>query len=330
MFGTHECSGVTVGGWASAGYTSYNTGMFNNHPDTVDLNQAWIYAEKAIDNGGCGFDWGFRFDYMYGSDGQDTQAFSNNAGVWDEGWDHGNFYGQAIPQAYVEVAYNDLSVKLGHFYTIVGYEVVGAPGNFFYSHSFTMFNSEPFTHTGALATYNLSDDVTLYGGWTTGWDTGFDANGGDTFLGGASLKMTDDLTVTYALTAGKIGIGTNQTGYSHSVVADLALSENWNYVFQNDLVSYGAVNKSVGVNQYLFYTLSDCVSVGGRFEWWQSTTAAGIERDLYEVTVGLNYKPHSNLTIRPEVRWDKDNAGVLIPAAHNDKAGFGIDAVVTF
>ena len=42
---------------------------------------------------------------------------------------------------------------------------------------------EPFTHTGALADYKLSDQVTLYGGWVQGWDSGFNnannANGPD-------------------------------------------------------------------------------------------------------------------------------------------------------
>ena len=64
--------------------------------------------------------------------------------------DHGP-YGWAMPQAYFEVAYGNWSVKAGHFYTIVGYEVIPATGNFFYSHSLTMFNTEPFTHTGVLA-----------------------------------------------------------------------------------------------------------------------------------------------------------------------------------
>ena len=63
-------------------------------------------------------------------------------------------YGWAMPQAYGEVGYGDWSVKVGHFFTPVGYEVVPATGNFFYSHSLTLFNSEPFTHTGVLGTYS--------------------------------------------------------------------------------------------------------------------------------------------------------------------------------
>ncbi len=96
----------------------------------------------------CGFDIGGRIDYIYGTDGPDTQAFGIDNDHWDNGWDNGNDYGSAIPQLYMEAGYGDLSVKVGHFYTIIGYEVVQAPDNFFYSHAYTMYNSEPFTHTG--------------------------------------------------------------------------------------------------------------------------------------------------------------------------------------
>ena len=61
------------------------------------------------------------------------------------------------------------SVKVGHFYTIIGWEVVTAPDNFFYSHAYTMYNSEPFTHTGVLGhAWPLTEDVEVYGGYTLG------------------------------------------------------------------------------------------------------------------------------------------------------------------
>lgn len=75
-----------------------------------------------------------------------------------------------------------LTVPAGHFYTIIGYEAVTAPDNFFYSHSFQMWNSEPFTHTGFLGS-GVGGSFEAYGGWTTGWDSGF-ANNDDGFIGG--------------------------------------------------------------------------------------------------------------------------------------------------
>ncbi len=85
---------------------------------------------------------------------------------------------------------DELTVPGGHFYTLVGYEVVQAPDNFFYSNSLTMFNSEPFTHTGFLGN-NLAASLNVYGGWTLGWDTGF-SNTDDSALflaGGGSVSF---------------------------------------------------------------------------------------------------------------------------------------------
>jgi hypothetical protein len=67
-----------------------------------------------------GLGWGARFDAFYGVDGNEGQSFGNiNPGHWDfqNGFDHGA-YEWALPQLYGELAYQDLSVKVGHFYTI--------------------------------------------------------------------------------------------------------------------------------------------------------------------------------------------------------------------
>src|SRR5690606_28962718 len=117
----------------------------------------WLFAERVAANNG---NWGLggRIDAIYGVDAQKMQAFGNpgagirNSGSFDASWDNG-IYGWALPQLYGEVANDELSIKVGHFFTPIGYEVLPSTGNFFYTHSYTMFNSEPFTHTGALATY---------------------------------------------------------------------------------------------------------------------------------------------------------------------------------
>ena len=164
----------------------------------------------------------------------------------------------------------DLNIIMGKFFTIVGYEVVTAPDNFFYSHAFTMYNSEPFTHTGILGSYS-SGDWTFWAGWTLGWDSGFsNLNGGSSWLGGVSMPVTEDIALTYVSTGGNFG-WRGEDGYSHSIVADVVLTERLNYVFQSDLVKAdssvvaggvpGFVNdNSVGINQYFFYTINDLSS----------------------------------------------------------------------
>ncbi len=335
---TDECGEkcITFGGWTQWGYTTSSTGLFNVNPDRVHNNQSWLYIEKVAD-GSEGFDYGFRADFMYGVDGFTTQAFGNNPGRWDfmNGYDFG-IYGWAMPQLYGEVAYGDWAVKVGHFYTLVGYEVVTAPDNFFFSHAFTMFNNEPFTHTGALATYSGIENVEIYGGWTAGWDTGFDRfndgdnSNGSSFLGGAALTLTDDLTVTYIATAGDLG--TRGEGYSHSVVVDAQLTEELNYVFQTDLVetNAGTAPATAGdhqfsINQYLFYWPSECLGYGARAEWWKTSG-----NSIYEVTAGINVKPSANLVIRPEYRYQWTTTPGLLGPLDDSQGIFAVDAIVTF
>ncbi len=231
------------------------------------------------------------------------------------------------------MASGDVSVKLGHFFTIAGYEVVQATGNFFYSHAFTMYNAEPFTHTGVLATIGMGD-LTTYAGWTAGWDTGFDGFGGSTFLGGGSLDLNKHWNITYVTSIGRIGNGTDQSGYSHSIVSKVGITDRLSWISQSDYVDFdGAISgrrHSYGVNNYLIRDLNDCWSVGTRFEWWRTELSPGDIADLYGWTVGLNYKPSKNITVRPELRWNRDTDGFDIPTADNNRLGVGCDVVVTF
>jgi hypothetical protein len=336
-----EDSAYDIGGWTQFGYTSRSTGLFNDQPDGVRNQQTWLYFEKAVD-GSDGLDIGFRVDAVYGADAQDTQSFGNNDGEWDlrDNFNHGDD-GFAIPQLYVEAAAGDLSVKAGHFYTLVGYEVVTAPDNFFMSHAFTMYLSEPFTHTGVVATYSGFENVEFYGGWTAGWDTGFDqSDGGSSFLGGFSLNPCESVALTYIATVGNLGaIG---DGYSHSIVVDTAISDKLNYVVQSDLVTtnadvlgIGEDYESYGLNNYLTYQISDMWGVGTRAEWWNANDAS-----YYEVTAGVNYKPAPNLTFRPELRyqWGDGNEDESQTVTADNPVGlpidegviFGMDAIFTF
>ncbi|QDV59199.1 hypothetical protein Mal33_52270 [Rosistilla oblonga] len=335
LFGCTPC-GVTISGWTEIGYfTKGSDYRFNSRPNEVQLQQAWLTIDKAIDTSE-GFDIGGRIDYIYGTDGPDTQAFGISNNHWDNSFDNGGDYGSAIPQAYVEMGYGDLSVKMGHFYTIIGWEVVQAPDNFFYSHAYTMYNSEPFTHTGALATLAVGDDTEVFGGYTLGWDSGF-ADNGDNFIGGVSTALCDNVNFTYATVFGRFVEETQERGYMQSVVFDVTLTENLQYIFQSDWLdtenaSGAAVRESIGINQYWIYNINDCLAVGGRFEWWNNLdTSTGNKADVYDLTLGCNVKPHSNFIVRPEIRWDwdSDQLGVNENDAKS-QATFGIDSIVLF
>ncbi|GAB5403598.1 MAG: porin [Aureliella sp.] len=334
----NDILGFTVGGWTSIGYHSANNSLFNQHDGNVNLNQAWLYAEKVAD-GSCGLGFGGRIDYVYGVDAQDTQAFGIANGHWDEGWDNG-IYGHAIPQLYAEAAYGDLSVKVGHFYTLIGYEVVGAPGNFFYSHAYTMFNSEPFTHTGALATYNMGDGLTTYGGYVMGWDSGFDDNG-DAFLGGFSYDLSDNMNITNQYIIGRFGEGAaSEAGFMTSSILTTQLTDNVTHVFWVDLLDTDGTGRAVeretfDITNYLLVGLTDNVTWGQRLEYYNVDKGVyGVNAgrsDVYAYTTGLNVGLGTNLLLRPEIRWDWDKDRVA--GLENNRAAqttFGSDLVFTF
>ncbi|TWT88169.1 hypothetical protein Mal64_16460 [Pseudobythopirellula maris] len=344
-----ECSPWDFGFWTQLGYHSNNTRFsttdndalaFNDHPDRINLHQQWFWLERVADASDGMIDWGFRMDLMYGADAASTQSFGNPAGKWDfaNGWDEGGGYGWALPQLYGELAWDDWSLIAGHFYTLVGYEVVTAPDNFFYSHAYTMYNSEPFTHTGLLATYSGVEGLDIYAGYTLGWDSGFEqSNDGSNFIGGLSTGIGPDVTFTYITTIGNFGArSAGESGYSHSLVFDMVLTPEWSYVLQSDLVGYddnlnAGFNDQVGLNQYLFYTASDCLAYGMRFEWWKTDGLS-----FYEATVGMNYRPHANLVFRPELRYDWSPSTVgaqaagLATADDFNQLTFGVDAVLVY
>jgi putative OmpL-like beta-barrel porin-2 len=341
-------SGIEVGGWVSVGghgneYQATLNGPlgFNNLGDGINLHQLWFYAGKEAKTNGCGWDWGARFDYVFGVDGPDTQAFRGTQ--WDNGWTSGD-YGSAIPQLYAEIAVDYLTVKAGYFYTPIGYEVVQAPKNFFYSHSYTQYYIEPFTHTGAVATYDGFENWTFTGGWTAGWDTAFERVGNsDMFLGGATYKPNDDVSVSYMTSAGRFG-NTQRDLYMHSIVMDMNLTERLKWVIQSDLHVQDGQGRELaagGVNQYLFLELSKCWSVGGRFEWLHDRDGAFVRPGLasgnfYNLTAGVNWKPHANFVFRPEVRYDWF-AGTFQPGGlpfdngtKDEQLSFGFDAIFHF
>ena len=89
------------GGWFQQGYHENSNGLFNNRPGRWNQHQLWFYAEREARPTNGQWDWGFRFDLVYGIDAQDTQAFGNTPGTWyfQNGFDFGSF-GWAIPQLY--------------------------------------------------------------------------------------------------------------------------------------------------------------------------------------------------------------------------------------
>jgi hypothetical protein len=364
-------NGITVGGWANAGITYNATNPANgfNGPVTfgdrdseVQLNQLNLFIQRAVATEGTGWDFGGRFDVMFGTDSYYTQSYGALAGHWDLnllGNRNNRFYDLALPQAYAEIyapVGNGLNIKVGHFYTPIGYETVPAPDNFFYTHAYTMQFGEPFTHTGILLNYAVDANWSVVGGALTGsqfggWDGGFDKQLGNWGgLLGATWTSTDkgtsaNITGTYSATSET----DNNAWAMYSIVLKHNITDKTHLVLQHDHgfangISIGGVPKDTewyGVNTHLTYDIKDNLTAGIRAEWFRdqdgfrvfapARTAGGlVGSSYYAVTAGVNWKPMSWLNLRPNVRYDWADGSRPFGNAKQDQFLFSTDFSVTF
>jgi hypothetical protein len=382
--------GIKTYGWIDTGIGANNWASPFNGPITFNdrnwqgqMNQLYLVNEKLVDTTN-GLDWGGRVDLLYGTDYIYTTARgfdgflanqANGSSIYGApSWASSKDYGLAMPQLYGELGYGDHVVRAGHFYTIIGYEVVPAIGNFFYTHAYTMQYGEPFTHTGILDTWTPNDQLTVYAGITNGWDNFSDpinsqgivnpgyinANSNAAFLGGVSFKNSDQTQAfTSTVSSGNepvafIGAPVNVGNRSiWSNVYTNELSDKVTYVFQNDNgwqfnANTGLQNQGqmaglaqwYGINQYLFYTVSDTLVAGMRFEWFRDNngyrvfapirngwvngpTSGGFQGNFFQATWGLNWKPTRNWIIRPELRYDWYSPDDVAGAKANGRLPFG-------
>ena len=76
-------SGIKVGGWINGGATFNPTQLtgfngpvtFNDRSNRAQLNQFYVYLQRAVVAEGKSWDFGFRADFMFGSDAIFTQAY---------------------------------------------------------------------------------------------------------------------------------------------------------------------------------------------------------------------------------------------------------------
>jgi hypothetical protein len=361
--------GAKLGGWLDQGIT------FNAHnpPDGFNgpvglndlnsewqVNQLWLFIDRPMQNDGCGWGLGGRIDLLYGTDWR----FGINHGLEDRiNAFNRQSYGLVIPQMYLEVGYNRLSFKLGHFASpLLVYETVPSILNPLYSHSYAIAFSEPNLVTGVLGEYKLNDRLALFAGFHRGWMMFEDNNHCLDVTGGFRWSSDDKRTsVIYAINSGPQDPAGARNRFSYVLLARHKFTDRFEYIIQHD---YGQEDNAAprnhdaewyGLLQYFLYQLNPKLRAVARFEWFRDDdgvrvhgappaaglrvwpAAPGFVGNFYELTLGLNWKPHPNLIVRPEVRWDwydgTPNQQGLLPfdsGAKDQQFLFAVDMIVTF
>ena len=294
--------------------------------------------EKALKtDGGC-WDIGGRIDLLYGTDYIYAQSlgFETNPDGSPK-WNGAVDYGLAMPQIYTEFGNDKVSMKIGRFYTIIGYESMMATANFFYSMNYAVRYAEPTTHTGGLVTWKKSDELTLYLGGVNGQDETDGITDSLAVLTGFAWTPKDKkYTLNFGLMTGGLGSATadTTTPYAPRTYFSTYLTYNWSKKWQTvsqwdagwqqDYNTAGDTADFWSFTQYLFYTINDKWKAGLRYDMFvdgQGTKLGGL-RDgglvggnplplpsgdagtVQAITAGVNYTYNANLRVRPEVRWD--------------------------
>lgn len=217
----------TYGAWLEAGIyanghgsrTDYQGSYFGNGDfmnnvalSDFQMNQLWLYIAKEMDTR-CGWDWGFRADFGYGTDMYLTQSQgiefgATNFNHLNDRWGDGDYFA-SFPQLYAEIGYGNFGLKFGKFLSPIGHESVMSPERFFYSTSYA-FGASPKTQTGLLASWQVNRCFDVFLGWTTGEDYTRPGEGWNWYANGSDERF---------ITASNMGRGIHQT-YGNSFYSE--------------------------------------------------------------------------------------------------------------
>ncbi len=369
---------INLYGWLEGGYTysgsappgNLITGnVFNTKHERIVLDQAVFNVERTVDKAASAkagtFDIGFRGEFLYG---WDAGAIHSN-GLFDNpatlGVAPGNGYYRSrtspenqfdVEQAYVDIAIpigTGLQLRIGKFVTLLGQEVIdaststGAPANALYSHSYLFGYAIPFTHTGILGSYQLTEKLGITGGVTRGWNQSInDNNGAVDFLGQVNYTISDKTTLIVNASVGPQATKDNSDYWTvidvivtHKLSTELTVAVNGDYGDAPHAPGTGTA-QWYGVAAYASLVLDPHFTLNARGEWYRDdhgfTLGTGVGMNVYEATVGVAITPFpenaiaKNFIIRPEVRFDYSDKKYFDAATDRYQFQAAVDAIFSF
>jgi len=302
--------------------------LFTDKANEPLLNQILLTAERPLDPKAEGDDYGFKLQGMIGTDARYTHFLGElDRTIHDR--TQIDIVEANFLYHYAGATDGGVDFKIGQYSTPIGFEVIDATANPFYSHSYIFNFGIPLKHTGGYATIHVNDMVDLYAGGDTGVNTSLfhgDNNGVPAFLGGVGLNGLMDGKLTLL---GLTHIGAENPSHTPGFNADaelrwigdivatykysdaLALTTELNYIRDD-----GFHAQAYGVAAYGVYTIDDNMSVALRGELFRDangffvgafknpldfvdvekgippTGFVGNGKATYgELTLGMTYKP---------------------------------------
>jgi len=338
-------SSTTISGYVNTSI-HWNTGTGNeslpahgyntqSKADGFNLDVFKLQIEKPLDE--AQWSSGYKAELLFGGD----------AGAYGTTLDQGgDGSAAAIKQAYVALRApvgNGLDFKVGVFDTVIGYETFDAGSNPNYTRSYG-FTIEPTTHTGVLASYQVSSAVSFSAGIgnTIGPVINQKANppkaeSYKTYMGSVVITAPEDWGFISGSTlyAGIVngynnGADWDQTSYYlgatlNTPVKNLKVGAALDYLTTTD---YNAGDSSdvdaTALSLYASLQATEKLSLHLRGEYAESDTTllggaaglAGGNNKVVALTTTLQYDLWNNVLSRLEIRWDHQ-------AGDGDMVGWG-------
>ncbi len=366
-----------ISGWIDSGITfnpdspsdHQNFGrLFDDRSNQPMLHQLVLNFERALAPPPGEFDWGFKLQFMYGSDAR----FIHSLGLFDD--TAATSIVQPDPvEAYLNLHFpvitdGGLDLKLGKFATLEGAETIDPRANFFYSHSYIFDFGIPFNHAGALATFHATKWLDLMAGITRGVNTSIEDNNDSlAFHGGIGLNFNEGKVIVAAATH----IGPETPNNNHDQRYLNCITTTWKITDKltsitdlNYAHDDGADADTCGVAQYLTYAINSWFTAGVRGEIFRDDqgfyvvsfandhdpvralegeptidprTVGGGRTTYGAITLGLNIKPAvpkpvASLVVRPELRFDRALNGThpFNDSSQGNQVTAGIDFIIGF
>lgn len=313
-----------------------------NKQDGFNLNVVKIALEKPLDEGNWSA--GYKAELLFGPD-------ANAYGVNSSGVNTSDF---GIKQAYVALRApvgNGLDFKMGVFDTVVGYEVFDSGNNPNYSRSYGFF-IEPTTHTGALASYTVTDWLSIAGGVANTVDpringraTGFPWNRAESeksYLGSIALTAPESFGFLQGATLYGGVVDGQPTGGNYSDIVNwyvggtiptpvegLSVGAAYDYRGVSGKEPRFSSTYDNAVSGYLVYKMTEKLTLANRAEYATGSSngalagsfGPGLRQggvELFGETFTVDYKLWEPVITRVEFRWDTDLRGNR-PFGQDDK-----------
>ena len=209
-----------------------------------------------------------------------------------------------------------LTIKGGKWVTTAGAEVIEPWLNYNYSRGFLFGLAIPFTHTGVIATYPITDKLSVSAAGIGGWDNVNDNNQSPSFLGNVVWTASD--MVTLAATGIYGPEQTSNIGRKRALgdvvltvkpCAPLTLILNYDYAQEDDAALNGDTAIWQGIAAIGNYQFTDRFSLALRGEWFEDHggSRTGVRQTLWSGTGSLKYQITQHLYGRLEMRRDDGN-----------------------